>query len=73
MLYLCCLVMRLFNPVSCVEKLYDAADKIVENIDNSIIDKIRSRKVKKIITMKLNGILIDRRRKIGILINKIKD
>ena len=36
----------MFRPVSYVAKLYDMADHVVEQIDNNLVDKIRSKKIK---------------------------
>jgi|32_taG_2_1085360.scaffolds.fasta_scaffold12895_4 hypothetical protein len=63
----------IFNPVSYVDKLYSLADKVIENLDNQIIDKIRNKKVKEDIHKELSLLLRDRSKKINELIKRISD
>ena len=63
----------IFKPVSYVDKLYSVADSIVENVDNRVIDVIRSKQVKRSIQKDLKTILLLRKGKIEKLIERISD
>lgn len=66
-------VNSVIKPVQYVEYLYDAADKIIERLDDNVIDRIRSKKIKSEIQKELKSVLSNRSNKINILINKIAD
>ena len=61
----------IFKPAAYVAKLYDLADTAIERIDNSIIDKIRNKKIKKDIQKDLKEVLLNRKEKISVLIDRI--
>lgn len=63
----------ILEPASYVSKLYEAADKVIENVDDRFIDKIRNKNIKKTIQKDLKVVLMARRSKIDKLIAKISD
>ena len=63
----------MFRPVSYIEKLYTLADRIVEKLDDSIIDIIRNKEIKKSIQKEMREVLIKRKKKIQALIERISD
>jgi len=67
------LINRILKPLTYVEKLYDIADAIIEQADNNIIDKIRSKKIKEDIQKQVKQILLKRKKKIDLLIKSIAD
>jgi hypothetical protein len=67
------LLNSIFRPISYVSKLYDIADRIVERADNTIIDKIRNKRIKKDIQRQLKEVLTNRKCKIDKLICKVDD
>jgi len=67
------IINSILKPVSYVDKLYDLADKIVERADDTIIDKIRNKKIKGDIQKQLEVVLRARKVKISELIKRISD
>lgn len=62
-----------FQPIKHVRKLYEVADHIVEQADNTIIDKIRNKQIKKDVQTDLKNELLRRQMKIKDLIDRISD
>lgn len=67
------IINSIHKPVAYVEKLYDAADHIIEQADNNFIDKIRNSQIKDDIQQELKIVLLNRKQKIDQLIKKIGD
>tara|TARA_R110000803_G_scaffold64367_1_gene125353 strand:+ start:452 stop:754 length:303 start_codon:yes stop_codon:yes gene_type:complete len=63
----------ILKPVSYISKLYELADTVVLNLDNRLVDKIRSKKVKDNIQKDIRQVLRNRVMKIEALILRISD
>jgi predicted nucleotide-binding protein (sugar kinase/HSP70/actin superfamily) len=61
------------KPVQYVEKLYEIADKIIEQTDDNYIDKIRNKRIKDDIQKELKEVLLKRKTKIDLLVKRISD
>jgi len=63
----------ILNPTKYIDKFYDLGDKVIETLDNRLIDKIRNEKVKADIQKKIKVVLLQRNIKIQRLIKRISD
>ena len=64
---------KILKPVQYIEKLYEMADMIIINLDNKLIDKIRSKKMKSHIQKQIKDVLLRRKLKLDDLISRISD
>ena len=67
------IVKKQVSPISYIRKGYEGLDKVVEEIDNRLIDKIFVKKLKGKIQEDVKLVLQERKKKIEELIKRISD